>query len=44
MKVWAFLLALAGLLLCLQDYYNAYDVNPKKEIYEVEQSTQLHIS
>lgn len=34
-KLWAFLVAVAALLMTLQDFYNANDVTPKDEEYEV---------
>lgn len=36
-KLWAFLVAVAALLMTLQDFYNANDVTPKKtEVYELD--------
>lgn len=34
-KLWAFLVALAGLLMTLQDFYNANEVTHKEDVYEV---------
>lgn len=35
MKVWALVVALAALLMCLQDFFNANEVTPKEAEYEV---------
>jgi hypothetical protein len=36
-KLWGLLVALAALLMTLQDYYNANEVKPKKtEVYELD--------
>lgn len=34
-KLWAFLVAVAALLMTLQDFYNANNVTPKEAEYEV---------
>ena len=35
-KLWAFLVAVAALLMTLQDFYDANEVVPKTEVHRVE--------